>query len=122
MALPFPDDGQPEIPCVVETDDVEEEGVEVPCNPAVSPSSPSQLIAPFGASDPLLLTDGTVMVRRYGTPDWWRLTPDASGDYLHGTWSFLSSMAPTPGANPENYIPLYSCNAVLKDGRVVMSS
>jgi len=28
-----------------------------------------------GASSPLLLTDGTVMVQDAGSPDWWRLTP-----------------------------------------------
>ena len=29
-----------------------------------------------GASNPILLTDGTVLVQDTGFPDWWRLTPD----------------------------------------------
>ena len=64
----------------------------------------------------LLLTDGTVMFQG-GTiaTDWWKLTPDASGSYLHGTWSQLASL---PLA--WNYAPYASASAVLADGRVLI--
>ncbi|MCE9579551.1 MAG: hypothetical protein K8W52_40900 [Deltaproteobacteria bacterium] len=69
--------------------------------------------APFGAGVALLLTDGTLMVQDVGTPNWWRLTPDASGSYINGTWSQLASM-------PGGYAPLYFASAVLPDGRVII--
>jgi hypothetical protein len=50
-----------------------------------APASPGTLV---------LLTDGTVMVQ--GFPDgsnWMQLTPDSSGSYINGTWSFLASMS-----------------------------
>lgn len=34
---------------------------------------------PFQTDTSLLLTDGTVMMHEYATPNWWRLTPDNSG-------------------------------------------
>jgi len=61
----------------------------------------------------LLLTDGTVMMHQYNSPNWWRLTPDNTGSYLNGTWSQLASMA-------ANYAPLYYASAVLADGRVIV--
>ena len=36
----------------------------------------------FQASNANLLTDGTVMVQRYFTNQWYRLTPDAFGSYV----------------------------------------
>jgi hypothetical protein len=68
---------------------------------------------PFTAGFPLLLTDGTVMVSQVSTNRWWRLTPDASGSYLNGTWSQLASM-------PSGYAPLYFGSGVLPDGRVMI--
>lgn len=70
--------------------------------------------APFGASNALLLTDGTVMVQRVESPQWFQLTPDAFGSYVNGTWSPLASMSP-------DYGPLYYASAVLADGRVVVT-
>ena len=70
--------------------------------------------APFGASTALLLTDGTVMVQRAESPQWFQLTPDASGSYVNGTWSQLASTSP-------DYGPLYYASAVLADGRVVVT-
>jgi hypothetical protein len=72
----------------------------------------------FNACVALLLTDGTLMVHdigknQGGTNEWWRLTPDANGDYVNGTWSKLASMA-------SNYGPLYHASAVLPDGRVLI--
>ena len=68
---------------------------------------------PFDTDSANLLTDGTVLVHEYGTPNWWRLTPDINGSYLNGTWSQVASMQPSYG-------PLYFANAVLPDGRVIV--
>jgi hypothetical protein len=65
----------------------------------------------FAASTMLLLTDGSVMCQQAGGVNWFKLTPDSSGSYLHGTWSTLAPMANTR---------LYYASAVLKDGRVIV--
>lgn len=78
-------------------------------------SQESQEPFPGGASNPLLLTDGSILVQNNGywaTGEIWKLTPDAYGSYLGGTWSQLPSL-------PEGYIPTYFCSAVLADGRVI---
>ena len=66
-----------------------------------------------GASSPLLLTDGTVVVQDTGFRDWWRLTPDQTGSYVNGTWSEIASL-------PVGYSPLYHSSAVLPDGRLII--
>lgn len=66
-----------------------------------------------GAANPLLLTDGTVIVQDAGCQDWWRLTPDNTGSYANGTWSQIASL-------PSGYAPLYHSSAVLPDGRVII--
>lgn len=66
-----------------------------------------------GAANPLLLTDGTVIVQEGGCQNWWRLTPDNSGSYANGTWTQLASL-------PAGYSPLYHSSAVLPDGRVII--
>lgn len=68
----------------------------------------------FGASTALLLTDGTVMVQSGNTAIWWKLTPDATGGYVNGTWSQLASL-------PAGYSPLYFASAVLPNGQVVIN-
>ena len=68
---------------------------------------------PFDTDSANLLTDGTVLVHEYNTPNWWRLTPDINGSYLNGTWSQVASMQPSYG-------PLYFANAVLPDGRLIV--
>jgi hypothetical protein len=67
----------------------------------------------------LLLSDGTVMAaNNYDLTTtvpgnaWYRLTPDARGSYVNGTWSTLASMIDTR---------LYYQTQVLKDGRVYVS-
>jgi hypothetical protein len=67
----------------------------------------------FGVSNPLLLTDGTVLVHSYCGRTWLKLTPDPYGSYVNGTWSSISAM-------PAGYAPLYFGSAVLPDGRVVV--
>jgi hypothetical protein len=61
----------------------------------------------------LLLTDGTVMMQDSDASDWWKLTPDNTGNYVNGTWKQLASM-------PKGYGPLYYTSAVLADGRVLV--
>ncbi|MEP6995216.1 MAG: hypothetical protein ABI968_11890 [Acidobacteriota bacterium] len=68
---------------------------------------------PFGAGNPLLLTDGTVIAHNTCAADWWRLTPDSGGSYVNGTWSPIASL-------PAGYAPLYFASAVLADGRVII--
>jgi hypothetical protein len=67
----------------------------------------------FFTDTALLLTDGTVIVHEYCTPNWHRLTPDETGSYVNGTWSLISSM-------PSDYAPLYFASQVLPDGRVLV--
>ena len=66
-----------------------------------------------GAANPLLLTDGSVIVQDAGCQDWWRLTPDNTGSYVNGTWNQIASL-------PAGYAPLYHSSAVLPDGRVII--
>lgn len=63
----------------------------------------------INASTMLLLTDGSIICQGIQTKDWWKLVPDAYGDYIDGTWVQIASA-------PNN--PLYYASAVLRDGRV----
>jgi hypothetical protein len=73
--------------------------------------------APPGAEfADLLLSDGTVMSHprpELSNPtNWYRLTPDSTGNYASGTWSQLAPMH-----YPRGYAP----TAVLADGRAVIA-
>jgi hypothetical protein len=76
---------------------------------------------PFGTPGTMLLeSDGSVLVHNEpdndttgGTNAWWKLTPDASGNYVDGTWSQIASM-------PAAYTPLYFASAILPDGRMIV--
>jgi hypothetical protein len=68
---------------------------------------------PFAASNPLLLTDGTVIAHNVCARDWWRLTPDSKGSYINGVWTQIAPL-------PDGYGPLYFSSAVLPDGRVIV--
>ena len=90
--------------------------------PALAPNSPWQLLTnqppvldhiDCGPGNPILLTDGTVMLADNGCQDWWKLTPDEFGSYVNGTWTQLASL-------PDGYSPLYHSSAVLPDGRVII--
>jgi len=65
----------------------------------------------------LLASDGTVLVHEEpetgGTSAWYRLTPDAKGNYAEGTWSRIASM-------PRGYAPLYFASAILPDGQMIV--
>ncbi len=69
---------------------------------------------PDGALITFQLTDGTVLAQGNGESDWWKLTPDNKGSYLNGTWTKVAGL-------PAGYQPLYFAEAVLADGRVVIS-
>jgi hypothetical protein len=86
-----------------------------------SPWTPLVNPPPFGTPGTMLLeSDGTVLVHNEpdnnatgGTNAWWKLTPDASGNYADGTWSQIASM-------PAAYTPLYFASAILPDGRMIV--
>lgn len=97
----------------------------VPPPPPPPPPPPSPTLRTLANQPPvpvylaMLLTDGSVMVQAdpTGLPggsagDFYRLTPDANGDYGNGTWSKL----PSP---PTGYEPYASAEEVLADGRVL---
>jgi len=66
---------------------------------AVGSWTPLGRQAPNGISTMLLLTDGTVMAQGSDTGgtsnNWYKLTPDAGGSYVNGTWTQLASMHQT---------------------------
>jgi hypothetical protein len=66
-----------------------------------------------GIGTMLLLSDGTVMAQGGGSSSfentWYKLTPDASGSYINGTWSKLASM---------HFTRLYYGSSVMPDGRI----
>jgi hypothetical protein len=61
----------------------------------------------------LLMTDGTILVHEYCTPNWYKLTPNNLGSYANGTWSQAASM-------PAGFGPFAFASAVLPDDRVVV--
>jgi len=68
--------------------------------------------APASVSLMLLLSDGTVMAAGTNNNTWYRLTPNAAGSYIAGTWTSMPSMT---------YTRLYYASQVLKDGRVIVA-
>src|SRR6478735_2239912 len=50
----------------------------------------------------LLLTDGSVMCQAFFSNTWHRLTPDAFGSYLNGTWD-ATPIAPMPNGTDANH-------------------
>jgi len=73
--------------------------------------------APGSLTNPLLLTDGTVIVSNADAPEWYKLTPDINGSYANGTWSKIAKL---PIIDGTQYAPLYHSSAVLPDGRVII--
>lgn len=96
-----------------------------PLPQSLQPSSALPFAGPAGTSDPwanlvnpapfadpgaeLLEPDGTVLVHDDDTRFWWKLTPDANGSYIDGTWSQIASL-------PHGYEPLYFASAILPTG------
>jgi hypothetical protein len=69
---------------------------------------------PDGAIITMQMTDGTVIVQGGGETDWWKLTPNNTGSYVNGTWTQIASL-------PSGYSPYAQAEAVLADGRLVIS-
>jgi hypothetical protein len=69
---------------------------------------------PDGAIITMQMTDGTVLAQGGGETDWWKLTPDNTGSYKNGTWTKMASL-------PAGYSPYAQAEAVLGDGRLIIS-
>jgi hypothetical protein len=88
-----------------------------PPMPDIFDPDTGQFLCHGGAAFPLLLTDGSVIVQNvnshlaHANGNVLKLTPDANGSYLNGTWSQLASIP---------YIPVAAAQAVLADGRVII--
>lgn len=67
---------------------------------------------PYNFGNPLVLTDGSVIIHRTDTSDWYKLTPANTGSYVDGTWTKIASMQ-------SGYGPKFFASAVLPDGRVI---
>jgi hypothetical protein len=82
-----------------------------------SPWKPLENAPPFDPGTMLLASDGTVLVHAEppsgGTSDWYKLTPNAQGSYVDGTWSKIASM-------PGGYDPLYFASAILPNGQMIV--
>src|SRR5205823_5114678 len=76
--------------------------------PRPAPRAPPSR-APAGVGTMVLLTDGTVIGSSNANSTWYKLTPDAAGNYVGGTWSTLAGMSTRR---------LYTGTNVLPDGRV----
>ena len=71
-----------------------------------SPSGPS------GIQIMIQSTDGSILVQSYDGQSWMKLTPDAKGSYINGTWSMLAS---------EPVARLYFASQILTDGRLFVA-
>jgi hypothetical protein len=69
---------------------------------------------PDGAIITMQMTDGTVIAQGYNENDFWKLTPDKNGSYVNGSWKQLASL-------PTGYQPYAMAEAVLADGRLLIS-
>src|ERR1700743_3815686 len=69
---------------------------------------------PDGALNTFQLTDGTVMAQGNGESDWYVLTPDINGSYQNGNWKRVANLQ-------SGYQPLYFAEAVLADGRLLIT-
>src|SRR5579885_1373299 len=71
-------------------------------------------LGPGGAAAPILMADGSVLIHNVGyfgaDGRIFKLTPDAHGDYVKGTWSELATMP---------YVAADGASAVLPDGRII---
>jgi hypothetical protein len=66
---------------------------------------------PAQVATTFLLTDGTVLAQGVSTNQWYRLTPDASGNYANGTWATMANSV---------HAPLYYASGILRDGRLIV--
>jgi hypothetical protein len=64
--------------------------------------------APSSIQIMVQMTDGTILVQSYDGQNWMKLTPDAQGSYVNGTWTTLA---------PSLLPAIYFASQVLPDGR-----
>jgi hypothetical protein len=82
---------------------------------AASPWTPLTNQSPSGPNGIQIMiqgTDGSILVQSYDGQSWMKLTPDARGSYINGTWSTLAS---------EPVARLYFASQVLTDGRLFVA-
>jgi len=53
-----------------------------------------------------LLTDSSVLGQDSDASDWWKLTPDESGNYINGTWTKLTALLCVGSEQRTIHIPL----------------
>jgi hypothetical protein len=88
-----------------------------PPMPDITDPQTNAFLSEGGAAFPMLLTDGSVIVRNLNSQQVHangrvlKLTPDQHGSFLNGNWSEIASMP---------YIPTGNAQAVLVDGRVII--
>ncbi|MFZ3265305.1 MAG: hypothetical protein WA172_14970 [Terriglobales bacterium] len=72
-------------------------------------------LGPGGASNPILLTDGSVIIQNanpyFADGEIFKLTPDINGSYINGTWTQLATMP---------YVEAAASQAVLANGEVII--
>jgi hypothetical protein len=69
---------------------------------------------PVGMQLAFLMTDGTVLTQANSSSQWYRYTPDASGNYANGTWKQTGSLY-------AGYSPSAFASATQIDGRFVIT-
>lgn len=67
---------------------------------------------PNGVQIMIQATDGSILVQSFDGQSWMKLTPDAKGSYINGTWSTLAS---------EPVARLYFASQILPDGRLFVA-
>lgn len=67
---------------------------------------------PNGVQIMIQATDGSILVQSYDGQSWMKLTPDAKGSFINGTWSTLAS---------EPVARLYFASQILPDGRLFVA-
>jgi hypothetical protein len=72
----------------------------------ISNAPPASVVTMF------LLTDGSVLAQGASTNQWYRLRPDANGNYANGTWTTRAASANAP---------LYYASGILRDGRLMVA-
>jgi hypothetical protein len=81
----------------------------------VSPWTPLTNQSPSGPNGIQIMiqgTDGSILVQSYDGQSWMKLTPDAKGSYVNGTWRTLAS---------EPVARLYFASQILTDGRLFVA-
>jgi Kelch motif len=90
-------------------------GTFAPGNGSASAWQPLTNQAPSGPNGIQIMiqsTDGSILVQSYDGQTWMKLTPDAKGSYINGTWT---TVAPEPVAR------LYYASQIMTDGKLFVA-